>query len=173
MVWKNISHIYLDHSLNKDLHKWVHNFSKNITFYRTSRRMDYINVSGYYFSGTKLVEFSRLDSRGPLSHTERLLHLYFKWRIKVNKNKSVHVTFSFRKGSWLWLINTPGQRQIPAASLERRPTWGMHKKAKRKQLNITMNELAENFEWLIGRSSTVSAELKLLVYKSIIRTIWT
>jgi hypothetical protein len=52
--------------------------------------------------------------------------------------------------------------------LHRRLTWAKHIKAKRKQLNLT----AKQMHWLLGRS-TLSIENKLLLYKAVLKPIWT
>lgn len=98
-----------------------------------------------------------------------------KWRINVNGSKCVHVTFTTRKGncSPVYLNN----QQIPVADevkylgihLDRRLTWRKHIFTKRKQLGIKLR----NMYWLIGRSSSLSKELKLLLYKTILKPVWT
>ena len=67
--------------------------------------------------------------------------------------------------------------QIPQAKsvkylgmhLDRRMTWKKHITTKRQQLNIKLREMY----WLIGRTSRLSIANKLLLYKLIIKPIWT
>ena len=53
--------------------------------------------------------------------------------------------------------------------LDRRLTWKPHIAAKRKQLNLKFKQLY----WLLGQNSQLSTENKLLVYKTILKPIWT
>jgi hypothetical protein len=53
--------------------------------------------------------------------------------------------------------------------LDRRLTWRTHILAKRKQLDIKFSKMY----WLIGRKSELSTENKILVYKTILKPIWT
>jgi len=48
-------------------------------------------------------------------------------------------------------------------------TWQSHIKAKRQQLNLRVHKHC----WLIGRTSRLSAENKLLLYKTTLKPIWT
>jgi hypothetical protein len=53
--------------------------------------------------------------------------------------------------------------------LDRRLTWAKHIKTKRKQLNLK----AKQMNWLLGSRSTLSIESKLLLYKAVLKPIWT
>jgi hypothetical protein len=53
--------------------------------------------------------------------------------------------------------------------LDRRLTWHKHILAKRKQLEITLTKMY----WLLGRKSKLSTSDKLLIYKTILKPIWT
>lgn len=53
--------------------------------------------------------------------------------------------------------------------LDRRLTWKYHVKAKKEQINIKLRSLY----WLLGQKSVLSLENKLLIYKTIIKPIWT
>jgi hypothetical protein len=53
--------------------------------------------------------------------------------------------------------------------LDRRLTWKKHIFTKRKQLGIKLSSM----NWLIGRKSKLSTENKLLLYKAILKPIWT
>jgi hypothetical protein len=53
--------------------------------------------------------------------------------------------------------------------LDRRLTWRKHITTNRKQLNLQLRKLY----WIIGRKSQLSLENKLLVYKAILKPIWT
>lgn len=53
--------------------------------------------------------------------------------------------------------------------LDRRLTWKKHLFTKRKQLGLKFQKM----HWLMGKNSKLSIENKLLIYKSIIKPIWT
>jgi hypothetical protein len=53
--------------------------------------------------------------------------------------------------------------------LDRRLTWAKYIKTKRKQLNLK----AKQIHWLLRRRSTLSFESKLLLYKAVLKPIWT
>jgi hypothetical protein len=53
--------------------------------------------------------------------------------------------------------------------LDRKLTWHHHIFTKRKQLGLTLTKKY----WLLGRSSRLSLPNKLLLYKSILKPIWT
>jgi hypothetical protein len=108
-------------------------------------------------------------------HLDKLQHWFKKWRIKVNETKSVHVTFTLNKKTCppVFLNNKP----IPQAEnakylgmyLDRRLTWRKHIDAKRKHLGLKFNKMY----WLMGRNSSLTMENKLLLYKSILKPVWT
>jgi hypothetical protein len=54
-------------------------------------------------------------------------------------------------------------------SHERRLTWHTHIFAKRKQLGLSLTKIY----WLLGRKSKPSTNNKLLIYKAILKPIWT
>lgn len=98
-----------------------------------------------------------------------------KWRIKANTTKSVQVTFTMNRDSCppVQLNN----QELPQADeakylgihLDRRLTWRKHIFTKRIQLGLKLNSLY----WIVGRKSQLSLENKLLVYKTILKPIWT
>lgn len=98
-----------------------------------------------------------------------------KWKIKANENKSNHITFTLRKDTCppVKLNN----KSIPQSNdvrylgihLDRRLTWQKHIFTKRKQLGLKLR----NMYWLLGKKSELSLENKLLLYKTILKPIWT
>lgn len=98
-----------------------------------------------------------------------------KWRIKVNKDKSAHITFTTKRPTCppvtLNNIPIPQSKEVKylGLHLDRRLTWKTHISKKRKEMDIKIKKLY----WLIGRKSPLTLENKTLLYKSIIRPIWT
>lgn len=98
-----------------------------------------------------------------------------KWNICVNPEKSTHITFALRKGDCPPV--TLNGEQIPNSNcvkylgmhLDRRLTWKDHIKAKREHLNIKTKQMY----WLLGSNSKLSLNNKVLLYKAILKPIWT
>lgn len=97
------------------------------------------------------------------------------WRIKINENKSTHVTFTTHRGICpSVMINN---RPIPQGDtvkylgihLDTKLNWRTHIWTKRKQLNLQFRK----FYWLMGWNSKLSLNNKLTIYKSIFKPIWT
>ena len=98
-----------------------------------------------------------------------------KWRIKANEKKSAHVTFTLKRDTCPPItLNNQIIPQVEEAKylgmhLDRKLTWRKHIEAKKKQLNMKLRSMY----WLIGRHSTLPIESKLLIYKLILKPIWT
>jgi hypothetical protein len=95
--------------------------------------------------------------------------------MKVNETKSTHVTFTTRRATCpLVKINDV---QLPQSDevkylgfhLDRRLTWHKHIFTRRKQLGLTLTKM----HWLLGRKSQLPTTSKLLLYKTILKPIWT
>jgi len=52
---------------------------------------------------------------------------------------------------------------------DKRLTWKNHVTTKRKQLDLKTREI----NWLIGKHSSLSLENKLLIYKTVLKPVWT
>jgi hypothetical protein len=98
-----------------------------------------------------------------------------KWRIKINETKSVHITSTLREGRCPPVTIKNAEIPIVAMTkylgmhLDHKLSWRDHNVMKRKQIELKVKELY----WLLGRKSQLSIENKLLIYKTIIRPIWT
>ena len=107
-----------------------------------------------------------------LDQIDKWLH---KWRIRANTNKSVHVAFTLRRGTCPPVSlngNILPQSEVVkylGMHLDKRLTWQKHIWAKRKQLNIKFKK----YLWLLNRNSKLSLDNKLLVYKAILKPVWT
>lgn len=98
-----------------------------------------------------------------------------KWRIKVNEEKSVHITFTLRHTTSPDVIlngkvipNKDTVRYL-GIHLDKRLTWRDHITKKRKELDIKIKTMY----WLLGFKSNLSLNSKLLLYKTAIVPIWT
>lgn len=98
-----------------------------------------------------------------------------KWRIKLNESKSVHVDFTNKRINYKPIFIN--DKQIPYANtakylgmtLDSKLRWKAHVKKKREELGLKYRKM----HWLIGRKSELSIYNKLLLYKQIIKPIWT
>ena len=109
------------------------------------------------------------------NHMLKAQDWFNNWRVTVNDQKSVHVMFTLRKDTAdaIYINN----KQIPLSDkvkylgmhLDKRLTWKDHIWSKRKQLNLKIRKMY----WLIGRKSKLSMENKILLYKCILKPVWT
>lgn len=98
-----------------------------------------------------------------------------KWKIKANELKSIHVTFTLNRDTCPPVIlndrqlNQADDTKYLGMHMDRRLTWKKHIFTKRKQLGLKLRQMY----WLIGRQSQLTMESKLLLYKAIIKPVWT
>jgi hypothetical protein len=98
-----------------------------------------------------------------------------KWRIRLNESKSVHIVFTNKKIEHRPIVISG--KEIPNKSsvkylgmhLNIRLKWKEHIKAKKDHLNIKLRSMY----WLLGRQSQLSLHNKVLIYKQILKPIWT
>ena len=109
------------------------------------------------------------------THLDSIADWISKWGLKINENKSTHVTFTLRKG-----ISPPlhlNHNTIPQADtvkylgihFDKTLTWKHHILQTRKHLNLK----TRNLYWILGRHSPLSLRNKALIYKVILRPVWT
>ena len=98
-----------------------------------------------------------------------------KWNIQLNESKSVHINFTNRR-----IENIPvtiNNQKVPCANtakylgmtLDAKLRWKAHVKKKREELELRYKKMY----WLIGRKSSLSLHNKLLIYKQILKPVWT
>lgn len=96
-------------------------------------------------------------------------------KVKVNETKSTHVTFTLRRAICppVYLNNV----QLPQSDvvkylgmhLDSHLTWHAHIWNKRQHLNLKFNKMY----WLFSHNSHLTTENKLLLYKVILKPVWT
>lgn len=135
-------------------------------------------ITGTFADDTAILschEDPQIASNITQNNLDNLQQWLKKWKIKVNESKSAHITFTLRKETCPAV--TINNVQIPQTQavkylglhLDNKLTWKQHITKKRKQMELKAREL----QWLIGRKSRVSMENKILIYKTVIKPIWT
>jgi len=107
------------------------------------------------------------------THLNTLMSWFNKLGIKINESKSSHITFSLRPQDFLPI--TLNHSTIPyrtkvkylGLTLDRILTWGPHLKDKRKKLNSRLYLLRPLLR------SNMNIQNKILIYKCLLRPIWT
>lgn len=97
------------------------------------------------------------------------------WRIKLNETKSIYINFTNKhcnrhtmtlNGTTLKAANTA---KYLGMTLDTKLQWKPHIKMKQQELQIKFRSLY----WLLGRNSELSLSNKIVLYKSVLRPIWT
>jgi hypothetical protein len=108
-------------------------------------------------------------------HLDALQSWLNRWRIHVNTDKSANINFTTRNIQTppLLLNNDPipQKKEVKylGLHLDTKLTWRAHITAKKRQLNIQTRKL----QWLIGRQSKLSLRNKIIIYKVILKPVWT
>jgi len=98
-----------------------------------------------------------------------------RWRITVNEGKSAHITFTMKSDICppVTLNNVPlpqvNEVKYLGMCLDKKLTWRSHIWNKRTNLNFKYSKLS----WLLCKNSKLSTENKLLLYKIILKPVWT
>jgi hypothetical protein len=98
-----------------------------------------------------------------------------RWRIRDNESTSVHLTLTTRRETCppvhINSVHLPQQEDVKYLGLhiDRRLTWRKHIFTKRKQLGMTLTKL----HWLLVRKSKLFTSNELLIYKAILKPVWT
>jgi hypothetical protein len=128
-----------------------------------------------YADNTTILSFNRNPTvafNALQNHLDLIDKWSSNWKIKINADKSVHVPFTLNKKN----LSIPTLHEIPIASsfqikylgiiLDKRLTWGLHLKNKRKSLNSRLYLLRPVLK------SKLPLLNKLILYKAMIRLIW-
>lgn len=115
-----------------------------------------------------------LASAALQDHANKIDEWAKKWKIKINADKSVQVTFTLKQSPrecpQLIMNNVPipvrTEIKYLGITLDKRLTWGPHLKEKRKSSNNRLHLLRPLL------NSKISLQNKLIIYKSIIRPVW-
>jgi hypothetical protein len=97
------------------------------------------------------------------------------WKIKINQAKSVLVTFTTTRTicPQVTVNNAPIPMQTDVKylglHLDQRLTCSTNTKTKRLHLNLKLRSMY----WLLGRKSKLSLPNKLLLYKCVLKPVWT
>lgn len=130
-----------------------------------------------YADDTAILAASNSASEASLLVQNQLNNLQnwlIRWNIKVNSNKSNHITFTLRKGDCDAVkINNetiPHKHCVKylGMHMDRRLTWNDHITIKRNQLDNKFKKLY----WLLRPKSQLSIENKLRIYKAVLKPIW-
>ena len=110
-----------------------------------------------------------------LQHHLNILQAWFDtWKIKVNQAKSIHVTFTTKRTLCppvaMNNVLIPIQTDVKylGLHLDQRLTWRTRIRTKRHHLNLKLRGMY----WLLGRKSKLSLENKLLLYKCVLKPVW-
>ena len=98
-----------------------------------------------------------------------------QWRIRLNESKSVHVNYTNKKEKNLPVVlnNVPipyaNSAKYLGMNLDAKLRWKVHVKKKNEELRIKYRKM----QWLMGKNSQLKIHNKLMLYKQILKPIWT
>ena len=98
-----------------------------------------------------------------------------RWRIKLNETKSIHVNFTNVKVNWIPIylnsqqVSHANTAKYLGMTLDAKLKWKEHVKKKKEELNIKYRKMY----WLLGKNSELTIHNKLLLYRQILKPVWT
>lgn len=116
-----------------------------------------------------------IASDGLQNYLNQLQKWLKTWRICVNEGKSVHMTFTTRTTSCPpvalnnQLLPQDDKVRYLGVHLDRKLNWKHHITTKRLQLKLKYNKMF----WLLGSKSKLSVENKIILYKMVLKPVWT
>lgn len=118
---------------------------------------------------------NRLTAKRELqSHINKIETWSNNWGIKINEEKSAHITFTLKKRTCSKVkINGHTIPQVDSVKylgmhLDKKLNWKQHINKKKEQVKQKFKSLY----WLLNKKSKLSLESKILIYKSILKPIW-
>jgi len=98
-----------------------------------------------------------------------------RWKIKINRDKSMHVNYTLRKTENLQisLDYTSISQQNSAKFLGMHLDSHLKRKHHVRQKKLQMQEKMRKLYWLVGSRSTLDLAIKRLLYIVNIKLIWT
>jgi len=112
---------------------------------------------------------SNSSTKSLQDHLNKLQTWFKLWRIKINEEKSTHVSFTLRSTNGLPLsinnniIPQNNNTKYLGIHLDKKLNWAYHIKNKRKSLNLRLHSLRHLLR------SNMPLKTKLLIYKQVIR----
>lgn len=107
-------------------------------------------------------------------HLHKVENWANKWGIKINEDKSNHITFTLKSRKCRHIVlNNLKIPQVDTVKylgihLDRKLTWRNHIVKKQEQMKIKFRKLY----WLLNKKSKLTLDSKILLYNSIIKPIW-
>lgn len=98
-----------------------------------------------------------------------------KWRIKLNEGKSVHVDFTNKRIEHRpvfinnQVVPYENTAKYLGMTLDAKLRWKPHVKRKQQELKLKYRKMY----WLLGRCSSLSVYNKLLLYRQVLKPVWT
>lgn len=132
------------------------------------------------FADDTVILYSNTKLTTAMSKMQRIINettrWFEKWKIKINEQKTVQVIYTTRTKYQPQTLQL-NQTNIPNVNaakylgmyIDNKLTWKHHIEKKRDQIKNKFRQLY----WLLSNNSTLSIDNKLLIYKSIIKPIWT
>jgi hypothetical protein len=108
-------------------------------------------------------------------HLDILQERFDTWKIKINQAKYAHVRFTTTRAICPQVTMNNAPNPMPTTvkylglHLDRRLTWSTHIITKRLHLNLKLRSMY----WLPGHKSQLSLTNKLLLYKCVLKPVWT
>ena len=97
------------------------------------------------------------------------------WKVRINQNKSQHITFTLRRSTcppiYFNDVQIPQKNEVqyPGLTLDRRLTWKPHIQRKR----ITLNNRLKLLTHLLCNTSKLQLKQRLNIYTYLLKNLWT